>query len=143
MKPPTHVPPPKKVVKEVKKEENIFAIDNKQSTEEENLFDIDNKQSNEAENIFDMDNKQSNEAENIFDMPKKQKFTQPKTSNEVKPKNNYNTHSKMKNKSGKDLFNFADEEEDIFSKKNGVSSIFDTDDNDKGNKDNAASSIFD
>ena len=77
-------------------------------------------------------------------MPKKQKFTQPKTTNEAKPKNNFNSHSKIKNKSGKDLFNFdADEEEDIFSKKDGVSSIFDTDDNDKGNKDNAASSIFD
>ena len=34
-------------------------------------------------------------------------------------------------------------EEDIFSKKDGVASIFDTDDNDKENKDNAGTSIFD
>ena len=135
--------------KETNKEtNNIFDMDdNKNQKETENIFDMDDdKKQNDTDNIFDTnDKKGKNEAENIFDMPKKPVFTQPKTT-VAKSNNNVNSNknTKMKNKSGKDLFNFeADEEEDIFSKKDGVSSIFDTDDNDKDRKDNPASSIFD
>ena len=79
-------------------------------------------------NIFDMDEKETNE-----------KKVNPKTT-VVKNTNKKNSNSKRK----ADLFNFEeDAEEDIFSKKDGVSSIFDTDDNDKGKKDNGVGSIFD
>ena len=67
------------------------------------------------------------------------KKIKPKTT-VIKNINNKNSSSKKK----ADLFNFEEEPiEDIFSKKDGVSSIFDTDDNDKEKKDNAVSSIFD
>ena len=134
-KPKTFVPPIKKVVKEIKKEEN--------EPKESNIFDKDNKEKNESEvgNIFDIDKKEKNEVkENIFDIPKKK--MEHKTTIDRSKNKNIKTNSKIK--TGKDLFNFEeDAEEDIFSKKDGVSSIFDTDDNDKDKKDNAVSSIFD
>ena len=120
----THVPPPKKIVKEVK-------IENVQNQNEEDIFDMGgNKETNEVE-------------EKIFDIPKKQ-VKPPALTSINKNSNKKTTQTKIKKKTEKDLFNFEeDAEEDIFSKKDGVASIFDTDDNDKENKDNAGTSIFD
>ena len=83
---------------------------------------------NIEEDIFSKKKKETNEEDDIFAIPKKK--VQPPSKTVVINKRNTNSKKNTKN-----LFEFeADNEEDIFAKKNGEGSIFDTDyNNDKDN----------